>query len=306
VIEKATISQSYAPLYGHYDSVAEVLGKMGVPPDFESDGNLRCTHRREGETDIYFVANPAEKEVAAQCSFRVAGKQAEIWNPVTGGMLAAEEFEEKSGRTIVRLSLEPGGSVFVVFGPDADTPLKSRRDAADVPLKTEIRGPWQVQFQSGRGAPEQIVMEQLTDWSQHPDTGVKYFSGQATYRTTFSLDPKLEAKDSRWVLDLGQVFVCAQVKLNGQDVGIVWRSPFQVEITRAIRPGENVLEITVANLWPNRLIGDQSLPPEKRIAWTTWNPYTKDTPLLRSGLLGPVYYERVTAERLAHGVAGEP
>jgi hypothetical protein len=306
VIEKATVSQPYAPLYGHYDSVAEVLGRMGVPPDFESDGNLRYTHRHDGGTDIYFVANPAEKEVAAQCTFRVAGKQPEIWDPVTGAMHAAEELEEKDGRTLVRLSLEPGGSVFVVFGRNGEMALKSRRDTADASVKAEIRGPWQVQFQPGRGAPENVMMKQLIDWSQHPDPGVKYFSGQATYRTTFSLDPKLEAKDSRWMLDLGQVFVCAQVKLNGQDLGILWRSPFQVEITRAMKPGENILEITVANLWPNRLIGDQTLPAEERIAWTTWNPYTKDTPLLRSGLLGPVYYKRVTAERLAHGVAGEP
>jgi len=95
--------------------------------------------------------------------------------------------------------------------------------------------------------------------------------------------------------DLGQVFVCAQVKLNGKDLGVLWRAPFKLEITDAVKPGANMLEITVANLWPNRLIGDQALPPEKRVAWTTWNPFTKDTPLQRSGLLGPVCYEVVTA-----------
>ncbi len=131
-------------------------------------------------------------------------------------------------------------------------------------------------------------MEQLTDWSEHADPRVKYFSGQATYRTTFSLDPALDPKNSKLTLDLGQVAVCARVKLNGQDLGILWRQPFQVEVTDAAKPGENTLEITVANLWPNRLIGDQTLPPGERIAWSTWSPFTKDSPLLPSGLLGPV------------------
>jgi hypothetical protein len=117
---------------------------------------------------------------------------------------------------------------------------------------------------------------------------VKYFSGQAVYRTTFSRDPRSEIQDLRWMLDLGQVQVMAQVKVNGKDLGVLWISPFQVDITPAVKPGVNTLEITVANLWPNRLIGDQSLPPEQRVTWTTWSPFQKDAPLLASGLLGPV------------------
>jgi hypothetical protein len=89
-------------------------------------------------------------------------------------------------------------------------------------------------------------------------------------------------------LDLGRVEVMASVRLNGKDLGIVWTPPMCVEITEASQPGENVLEVAVANLWPNRLIGDRFLPPEKRVAWTAWNPFSKDTPLLESGLLGPV------------------
>jgi beta-galactosidase/beta-glucuronidase len=130
-------------------------------------------------------------------------------------------------------------------------------------------------------------LNELVDWSEHSNPGVKYFSGQATYRTKFVLDPKRMGK-SRWTLDLGRVEVMAQVKLNGEDLGILWKTPFQVEITDAVKSGENILEVTVANLWPNRLIGDQLLPPEERITWTTWSPYTKDSPLLESGLLGPV------------------
>jgi len=137
-------------------------------------------------------------------------------------------------------------------------------------------------------------MRQLIDWSQSPDPGIKYFSGRATYQTAFSFDAKL-APDAKVMLDLGQLLVCAQVRLNGKDLGVLWWAPFKLEITDAVRPGVNTLEITAANLWPNRLIGDQALPPEKRVAWTTWNPFGKDTPLQRSGLLGPVCYEIVTA-----------
>jgi hypothetical protein len=275
-----------ADLYCSYDLAANVLAQMHVEPDFESDADLRYTHRRDGDLDIYFVASGADHPVVAQCTFRVAGKSAEVWDPVMGVTRAATQVKEKDGRTRMRLSLEAGGSAFVVFSRDRKRPVLAK--AAQSQTQIEIRGPWEVRFQSGRGAPERISMEELLDWSQHPDPGVKYFSGQATYRTTFSLDSKSQIADSRLLLDLGQVQVMAQVKLNGKDLGVLWTPPFQVDITRAARPGENTLEVTVANLWPNRLIGDQSVPPEQRITWTTWNPYKKDTPLLESGLLGPV------------------
>jgi len=305
IVSKITGLQ-YPELYGSYDSVAEVLARMGVLPDFESDVNLRYTHRRDGKVDIYFVANPAEQRVVAQCSFRAADKRPELWDPMTGATTVVGKCEVKGGRTSMPLSLEPGGSVFVVFGTKTGTPLQSRRRQGSDPVKVEINGPWEVRFQAGRGAPEKITMDRLADWSQHPEPGVKYFSGQAVYRTTFSLDPRLDAGDSRLMLDLGQVFVCAQVTLNGKDLGTLWRQPFQVEITQAVKPGENALEITVANLWPNRLIGDQTLPAEERIARTTWNPYTKDTPLLKSGLLGPVFCERITGDQPVRGAAGGP
>jgi hypothetical protein len=354
-IGKTAGPQKFPDLYCPYEVVAGVLSRMHVPPDFESEANLRYTHRRDGRTEIYFVANPAEHAVVAQCSFRVAGKQPELWDPMTGTIRTLKKFEEKDKRTRIELSLEPGGSAFVVFSQSQ----QDRKTAAPVPRSSEtpapieIRGPWEVRFAPDLGAPEKIMMEELTDWSKHPDPGVKYFSGQATYRTTFSLSLELglrgsepargldgEAKSSalgatpkrsgppelveglsvssvrgnaakqtrtnefvratregrlsegsRLQLDLGRVQVMAQVTLNGKDLGVLWKAPFQVDITDAAKPGVNTLEITVANLWPNRLIGDQSLPPEKRVAWTTWNPFKKDTPLLESGLLGPVIME---------------
>jgi hypothetical protein len=289
-IGKATGPQKFPDLYCEYNMAADVLGRMSVPPDFESDAGLRYTHRRDGPADIYFVANPADHPVAARCLFRVTGRQPEVWDPMTGATHMPSGFVEKGARTQMELSLEQGGSAFVVFGSSqhdrkVGLPVPSSLPAS-API--EIHGPWQVRFQPGRGAPERIVLEKLVDWSQHPDPGVKYFSGQATYSTTFPFAPASGAQGARLMLDLGRVQVMAQVTVNGKNVGVAWRSPFQVDITSAVQPGENRLEITVANLWPNRLIGDQVLPPEQRVAWTTWNPFKKDTPLLESGLLGPV------------------
>ena len=279
-------SASNTDLYCPYDLVANILAGMRVPPDFESDTELRYTHRRDGDADIYFVASPANGPVTAQCSFRVTGKRPEIWDPVTGAVRASEKFWTEKGRTRMALRLEANGSAFVVFSKGGKPAVKA--EASQPRAQFEIRGPWEVRFEAGRGAPEKIMLDELLDLSRHPDPGVKYFSGRATYRTTFSLNLKSEISNSRLLLDLGQVQVMAQVKVNGKDLGVLWTPPFEVDMTHAARLGDNTLEITVANLWPNRLTGDQSLPPEQRITWTTWNPYKKDTPLLESGLLGPV------------------
>ena len=286
------VNPSATDLYCRYDLVADVLTHMRVPPDFESDTDLRYTHRRDGDVDIYFVASSAQHPVIAQCVFRVTGKRPEIWDPVTGAMHAPEQSWVKDGRTRMPLSLHAGGSAFVVFSKGRRPAAKTEASQSQTPV--EIRGPWEVRFEAGRGAPEKITLDELLDWSKHPDPRMKYFSGQATYRTTFSLNLKSEISNSRLLLDLGQVQVMAQVKLNGKDLGVLWTPPFEADMTHGARPGENTLEITVANLWPNRLIGDQSLPAEQRITWTTWNPYKKDTPLLESGLLGPVRWRILT------------
>jgi hypothetical protein len=144
---------------------------------------------------------------------------------------------------------------------------------------------------------------------------VKYFSGTATYHRKFETATTLLAPDRMFCLDLGRVAVIAQVKLNGRDLGILWKPPFCVDITGVLRAGANDLEVSVVNLWVNRLIGDEQLPedgewksqdngavlqqwpqwllqnkprPTGRVAFTTWKHWTKDDPLMESGLLGPV------------------
>jgi hypothetical protein len=181
----------------------------------------------------------------------------------------------------------------------------------------EIGGPWELEFPKGLGAPERVTLEQLISWTDHPDPGVRYFSGTATYRRKFEAPARMLGKDRALYLDLGRVSVIAQVKLNGHDLGILWKPPFGVDVTAILQAGENDLMVSVVNLWPNRLIGDEQLSsdrewtsspsgwgevlarypqwllenkpsPAGRIAFTTWKHWSKDDPLLESGLIGPV------------------
>ena len=149
-----------------------------------------------------------------------------------------------------------------------------------------LSGPWEVAFEPKWGGPEHVSFATLEDWSRRPEDGIRFYSGTAVYRKSFDA-PKLQ-RGQRMFLDLGRVKNLARVRLNGHDLGVVWCAPWRVDISRRMKPSGNRLEVAVANLWPNRLIGDQSLPAEQRVSWTTWNPFRKDSPLLESGLLGPV------------------
>ncbi|MBD0294846.1 MAG: glycosyl hydrolase family 43 [Flavisolibacter sp.] len=188
-----------------------------------------------------------------------------------------------------------------------------------------LSGPWQISFPPDRGAPAQITLPELISLHRHSEDGVKYFSGIATYRKDFTLLANSLGKDKHLFLDLGRVEVMAQVILNGKDLGILWKRPYKVDITEAVKVGTNRLEVKVTNLWPNRLIGDEQVsemykfpspsattgpmaslsgggilelpdwykegkpkPNDNRVTFTTWKHYKKDSPLLESGLIGPV------------------
>ena len=193
---------------------------------------------------------------------------------------------------------------------------KTRRvSVADLPAPMVLEGPWEVKFAPGLGAPEKAVFDNLLSWSEHPEPGVKYFSGAAVYRKTFDFTPAGMSDPLQKpivTLDLGRVAVIAEVSLNGKELGILWKPPYRVEVTEAIKSGQNVLEIRVVNLPINRMIGDEWLPedsdrngngtlkqwpqwlqdgkpsPTGRFTFTSWRLWKKDEPLRESGLLGPV------------------
>ena len=163
-----------------------------------------------------------------------------------------------------------------------------RAAIASVPKADELFGSWELAFPPKWGAPERVSLQKLISWSEHADEGVKHFSGTATYTKEFDWTSGAEGPGLRFYLDLGSVREIAQVRLNGCDLGILWKPPFRVDATRALHLGKNRLEIAVTNLWPNRMIGDAALSKEKRYTWAAFEPFKASDPLLPSGLLGPV------------------
>lgn len=277
-------ASKFRELYAPYEQTARVLESLGVRPDFEADAPLRFSHRRVGNSDLYFVANGTGQPLKARCAFRVKGRQPELWNPMEGSIRDLTDFSSDGDRTIVPLEFEQDGSFFVVFHRAARTSKVAKPNFQPLVAAGEITGPWEVRFQDGPRAPALGMWERLLDWSTHSDANVRHYSGRATYSARFEA-PKTAGK---LFIDLGRVEVMARVKVNGLDVGIAWKAPFRLDVTGAVKPGTNLLEVEVANLWLNRLIGDQSVAVAERVTWTTWNPYKAGMPLVASGLLGPV------------------
>jgi len=287
-------------------SARQTLTDAGVPPDFEQsglsdDGMIYWIHRKMADADIYFVSShwqPAEK---LECTFRVSGKQPEIWNPVTGTMRDAGAFRQEAGRTILPLDFDPCGSIFVVFRKhiEAHAAGKARtNDPLPHRVQQTLSGNWEVSFDPKWGGPEKVIFDQLVDWTMRPEFGIKHYSGTAIYRKRFDLtsDP---VKGARLLLDLGELHEVAEVRLNGVDLGVAWTKPAHVDITATMKPKGNDLEITVVNLWPNRLIGDEGLPKESRLTETNIHKFNSRTPLLASGLVGPVKILSVEEPRYA-------
>jgi hypothetical protein len=164
------------------------------------------------------------------------------------------------------------------------------------PLVT-VEGSWQVSFPPNWGAPPQVRFDNLVSWTNYPDDGVKYFSGTATYAKDINAPQEWFQSDAKVMLDLGTVKEIAEVSVNNQPVGgILWKPPFQADVTAVLRPGPNHLEVKVTNLWPNRIVGDRQRNAVKKYAWLDYKPFRADTPLLESGLLGPVRLYSLTSK----------
>jgi hypothetical protein len=288
----------FPELYPNYEATAGLLAEIGLPPDFESDGPIRYTHRRTEKMDIYFVANRTPELAETTCTFRVVGRRPELWDPLTGEIRKLPDFRQRNGRMAVPLRFEPHQSFFVVFRDERGAESGgsgARENFPELDAAGTIDGLWNVSFDPKLGGPERVLFQQLQDWSQRSDPGIKNYSGIAVYENTFDLPQPLRGGGKRILIDLGIVHNLARVRLNGRDLGVVWCAPWRVDVTNTVQARANRLEIQVANLWPNRLIGDKALPPEQQVTWTTWNPYTADSPLLPSGLMGPVTLKVINA-----------
>ena len=246
---------------------------------------MEFVHRKLTDGDLYFVDSRSDHDQAIDATFRVSGKQPELWRAETG-MAENVSYKIADGRTTVPLHLEAWGTVFVVFRKATSQDSHTLPHTAQTTLTT-INGPWKVSFQAGRGAPSSITMDQLSDWSLNTDPEVKYFSGIGTYTKTVQASPDWFKKGVRLWIDLGEVKNLAVVSVNGKRVGEPWHSPFRVEVSTALKPGENEVTIQVVNAWVNRLIGDEQ-PGATKLTFADVKPYKANSPLLPSGLLGPV------------------
>jgi hypothetical protein len=273
----------------------EVLQADGVMPDctFQAGENsqLDYIHRTAGDAEIYFVANRSTNaETAMTTAFRVTGKAPELWNPVTGEHKFATGYEEKDGRTYVPLNFAPCGSWFVVFRePASKHPTTSYDNSVELKTVQELSGTWTVHFDPKWGGPETAQFDSLVSWPAWPEPGIKFYSGTAVYEKTFTVpDSALRTPRSTLAIDLGNVRELAEVKVNGQSCGIVWCPPWRVDVTGAVKAGENKLQVEVVNFWPNRIIGDAALPAAQRLTQTNIRKLTAKTPLEPAGLFGPV------------------
>ena len=292
-------------LYPSYDLTASLLAGMGVKEDFTTTGPIRYGHRRTNDRDIYFVSNRTGAPIQADCRFRVGQGSPRLWDPVTGEQRPLLQFEHADGVTVVPMEFDAFQSFFVVFGGKDEKPIaKAEMNFPELKPIQELSGAWEVAFDPKWGGPEKITFDTLQDWTTRPESGIKYYSGIAIYRNSFNL---AQVPTGKTYLDLGVVHDMARFKLNGKDLGVVWCAPWRVEITGAIKAGANPLEIEVVNRWANRLIGDKQpadanvrtvdCPPgfeggqpfkAGHYTFTTHDPYKPQSPLIPSGLLGPV------------------
>ncbi len=269
-------------------SPADELELLGTPKDFEAtgaDAGILFAHRRSEQGDIYFLANHRDTPASFTGNFRAQGGLPQAWNPETGSISALAGAARQGLLTSVPIQLEPRESLFVVFraGPAPAKPAPGLVES--MPVWQSFAGPWEVSFDPKWGGPARTNFPSLISWTDSPEAGIRDYSGTATYSLEFDLPKTLPG---RVVLDLGKVDVIASLIVNGQSLGDLWKTPFAADVTTALHPGKNRLEVNVANLWANRLIADAGLPEAQRLTWTNYPPYKAGAPRLPSGLLGPV------------------
>jgi hypothetical protein len=277
---------------------AGVFSALHVAPDFDytkpaSDTRILFVHRKLTAGDIYFVDNRNDRAESVDATFRVTGKAPELWHADTG-QTEPVSYQIADGRTTVPLHLDPWGTVFVVFRTPTTETSHKLPHVTETNLAT-VDGPWKVSFQPDMGAPASVTLDSLASWSDNSDAGVKYYSGTGTYTKTIQASADWLKPGAHVWIDLGDVKNLAEVTVNGKSLGQVWHSPFRVDATSALKAGGNEVVVKVTNAWVNRLIGDLQ-PGATKYTYADVKPYKANSPLLPSGLLGPVTVVKAQAD----------
>lgn len=271
----------------------EALDYFNIAKDVIVNDDVLWTHRTMPGMEIYFLSNQGGEEISITPSFRVSGMKAQLWDAVTGEIRALGEASEVDGRTIVPLKMENDRSWFVIFTNNENEMVRQAlaMNAPKYNVCQTLDKPWKIDFQNKRIAPTSpMVITELQDWSKSDDDVLKHYSGTATYRTTFDYN----VSDAKEVfIDLGKVGVMASVTLNGTFVGNTWMAPYRLNVTDAIKEGDNRLEIEVVNVWRNRLTGDMSLKDEEKTTWLNVDGVKLKEHYVSSGLIGPVTIQEI-------------
>ena len=268
-------------------SVADVLKAANVSEDVimsKAGAEILWVHRQTADRDIYWLDNRNDAVNDAEISFRITGKVPELWNPQTGKSERVS-YQIKDGRTIVPVHFESWDAFFIVFGEKTTATAYTKPAVTETPVLT-LASPWQVSFPSTPDGPRTVSMDKLASWSDQSENNVKYYSGTASYKTTLNLTNM--DKTGRYILDLGDVKNLAEVLVNGKNVGVAWKKPFKLDVTDAVKTGNNTLEINVTNLWVNRLIGDAQPDVKTKTTYAVLPFFRANSPLQPSGLLSEV------------------
>lgn len=301
--------------------LGEILSQKNTPQDFtyitdNHDATIQYIHRKTSAEDIYFIASKISAGMEAVCNFRIKNKVPELWDPDKGTFQKISRFSTHPDGIEIPLTFDPLGSFFIVFRESMEDiePGKPAGNHEQEVSNTILEGPWDVCFQLISGDSLKTGFNELMDWTSHPEKEIKYFSGSARYSKSFNIEEW--GDDMKLSLYLGIVNNLATVIINGREVAKLWKPPFKADITSAVKPGLNTLEIIVTNTMANRLIGDEFLPqdvsyiqvspnqwviekypewlarPELRTSgrqtFVTYQFFQKDSPLEPSGLRGPV------------------
>lgn len=269
-------------------SIEQIMADYGIQPDFTvSDPMLPVLfiHLTTPEGEIYFVSNQSNETISFDANFRIKGKQPELWNPLTSEVRILPEQKQLTGATSIPMVMSPFESSFVIFRHPIQE-VKTNKNYPDAVCVASVKGPWTIEFEENRGgSKEPVVTDVLFDWMESENPQIKYFSGNAVYKTSFEIN---RIPETPVYIDLGKVMVMAKIRVNGVDAGGVWTTPYQINITDYLKEGVNELEIEVVNCWRNRMIGELSMPQSERFTYHSAANIKADSEMQSSGLLGPV------------------
>lgn len=276
-------------------TMEEALALINCVPDCKTkpEDPILYGHRTVGNMEIYFISNQSDKQVTVTPELRVKGMQPELWDAVTGSVRKLPAYTQTETGTSIPVKLDAYESAFIVFRDKVSQSGTSSIEDNYPPTKVvaELNNNWTVVFDKAkRGPAEPVKMDNLIDISTSENPDIKYYSGVILYKNTFKLE-NISSKEDGLYINLNNVCAMAKVKVNGKYAGGVWTAPYRVDISDFVKEGENEVEIEVTTTWVNRIIGDLNLPEDQRGTWVTAQPWRADSPLHKSGLVGPVVIE---------------